>query len=72
MWDASSGSVLLTFTGHSDWVRSVAWAPNGIKIASGSDDDTVMVGKLILCNLKVFSAFYSQYLIYSGVGRYIR
>ena len=45
VWDASSGSELLTFTEHSDLVASVAWAPDGSKIASGSD--VVMVGALI-------------------------
>ena len=44
--DVSSGSVLLTFTGHSNWVNSVAWAPDGSKIASGSDDGNVTVGAL--------------------------
>ena len=28
-----------TLTGHSDWVSSVAWSPDGSSIASGSDDD---------------------------------
>ena len=72
VWDASSSSVLLTFTGHSDTVRSVAWAPDGSKIASGSYDRTVMVGTQFLCNLHVFPAFYSQNSTHSGVGRLIR
>ena len=72
VWDASSSSVLLTFTEHSDTVRSVAWAPDGSKIASGSYDTTVMVGTQFLCNLHVFPAFYRQNSTHSGVGRLIR
>ena len=32
-----------TLTGHSDWVRSVAYSPDGKHIVSGSDDKTVKV-----------------------------
>ena len=30
-------------SGHSHWVLSVAWSPDGTKLASGSDDDTVRI-----------------------------
>ena len=39
----SSESVVLTLTGHTEWVNSVAWSPDGSKIASGSGDKTVKV-----------------------------
>jgi hypothetical protein len=32
-----------TYSGHSDYVSSVAWSPDGKRIASGSDDMTVQV-----------------------------
>ena len=32
---------LKTLEGHSDWVNSVAYSPDGTKIISGSDDTTV-------------------------------
>ena len=32
-----------TLTGHSDWVRSVAYSPDGKHVVSGSDDRTVKV-----------------------------
>ena len=34
---------LCTLTGHSDYVRSVAYSPDGKHIVSGSDDRTVKV-----------------------------
>ena len=30
-----------TLTGHTDWVTSVAFSPNGLTVASGSVDETV-------------------------------
>ena len=72
VWDASSGSALLTFTGHSDMVLSVAWAPDGTKIASGSSDNTVMVGIQFLCNLHVVPVLYSLKSTHSGVGRLLQ
>ncbi len=37
------GTTLFTFQGHTDAVNSVAWSPDGIRIASASDDLTVQV-----------------------------
>ncbi|MBO0778608.1 MAG: WD40 repeat domain-containing protein [Ktedonobacteraceae bacterium] len=37
------GSPLFTYNGHSDRVTTVAWSPNGKRIASGSLDKTVQV-----------------------------
>jgi len=38
----SRGNVY-TYKGHSGFVKSVAWSPDGKRIASGSDDKTVQV-----------------------------
>jgi WD40 repeat protein len=37
------GDTLLTLTGHSGYVLSVAWSPDGTKIATASDDGTARV-----------------------------
>ena len=43
LWNLDDGGLLSTMSGHSDYVRSVAWSPGGTKLASGSDDETVRV-----------------------------
>jgi WD40 repeat protein len=40
LWDATSGELLATFSGP-DWVYSVAFSPDGTRIASGCDDGAV-------------------------------
>jgi WD40 repeat protein len=34
---------LRTLTGHTDWVESVAFSPDGKTLASGSRDETVLL-----------------------------
>ena len=41
MWDAGSGSELMTLHGHKATVTSVAFTPDGKRIVSGSYDRTV-------------------------------
>ena len=41
LWDADTGELLRTLTGHTSDVNSVANSPDGRTIASGSDDDTI-------------------------------
>ncbi len=40
LWDAETGALLRTFRGHTDWVRSVAFSPDGKRVLTGSDDST--------------------------------
>ena len=40
MWDAQSGKVLRTFTEHTEMVSSVAFAPDGKQVLTGSWDKT--------------------------------
>jgi WD40 repeat protein len=41
LWDVATGTEIRTFKGHSDDVRSVAFAPDGSQVLSGSDDKTL-------------------------------
>ena len=41
VWDAPRGAELHTLTGHTHYVESVAWSPDGAYLASGSSDRTV-------------------------------
>jgi len=43
LWNASTGTLIRTFTQHTDAVVSVAYSPNGHSIATGSKDQTVKI-----------------------------
>ncbi|MHA1342111.1 MAG: ADP-ribosylation factor-like protein, partial [Promethearchaeota archaeon] len=46
IWDAESGKLLKTLEGHSSYVYSVSFSPDGTKLASGSDDHTIKIWDL--------------------------
>jgi WD40 repeat protein len=41
--DVSKFKCLKTLEGHSSYVESVAYSPDGTKIISGSDDETIKI-----------------------------
>lgn len=43
LWDATTGLVLQTLSGHSDMITSLAFSPDGTLLASGSLDKTVRI-----------------------------
>jgi WD40 repeat protein len=43
VWDASTGAELNVLKGHTDSVNSVAFSRDGMRIVSGSYDETVRV-----------------------------
>lgn len=40
LWDARTSELLALFNGHTDWVREVAFSPDGQLLLSASDDTT--------------------------------
>ena len=43
VWDATSDQETLTLKGHTDRVRSVAFSPDGKRLARQAEDQTVKV-----------------------------
>ncbi|MEO0562460.1 MAG: hypothetical protein AAF125_10115, partial [Chloroflexota bacterium] len=43
LWDVASGEIIHELAGHSDWVNSLAFSPDGTQIVSTSLDPTVYV-----------------------------
>ena len=43
VWNAESYSKVTELTAHNDWVRAVNVSPDGTRIATGSEDETVCV-----------------------------
>ena len=41
LWDAETGAARQTLDGHSQWVSSVAFSPDGQRVVSGSYDKMV-------------------------------
>jgi WD40 repeat protein len=43
VWNAATGGETLTLRGHTDFISSVSFSPDGKQIVSGSHDHTVKV-----------------------------
>ncbi len=58
VWDAASGQRLAVMKGHTDCVTSVAWSPDGQRLATASYDKTAAVrglGAGPLTRVRVYS-----------------
>ena len=50
IWDTAKGTCLRTLQGHTNYVRSVAFAPDGTTLASASKDNTIKLWDLATGN----------------------
>lgn len=41
IWDCETGTPLATLKGHTSWVLTVSWSPDGEILATGSNDNTI-------------------------------
>ena len=43
VWEIATGQLLLTLSGHTDWVTEIVYSPDGTRLATQSDDNMVKV-----------------------------
>jgi WD40 repeat protein len=78
LWDVATGQELRSFDGHTDWVTSVAFSPDGRLALSGSRDRTIKLwevetGKEVR-TIKTYGGhfmFQGVVAVFSSDGRYI-
>ncbi len=43
LWDMATGKEVRQYRGHADWIRCLAYSPNGKVIAAGAADESILV-----------------------------
>jgi WD40 repeat protein len=47
LWDAQTHGLIKTIPAHKDWIQTIAFSPDGQRLASGSRDKTIKIWDLI-------------------------
>ncbi len=47
VWDATTGKTIMVYDAHTGPVNMLSWSPNGMRIASASDDRTVRIWDIL-------------------------
>jgi len=73
LWDVSSGRLINSVSGHTQWVRSVSFSPDGNRIISGAYESVKMHDSRTLQTIRTLQCYagHQDCLSYSRDGRYI-
>ena len=70
LWDVASGKEIRTFKGHSSWLSSVAFSPDGRHVLSASGDQTIKLWDIATGNVVKTFIGDSHSVTFSPNGRY--
>ena len=70
IFNSSTGIELAELSGHSNWITSCNYSPDGLKVASSSLDQTIRIwdreSKLTLLTLTGYSQIITQCVFFIG------